>query len=401
MGKVFIVAAKRTAIGSFGGSLKEVPAARLCAEALKAALTQAALEPEAVDQMIVGNVLAAGQGMGPGRQAALYAGLPKEKPAYAVNFLCGSGMKAAMIGATDIRAGDASVVAAAGMENMSQAPYLVKPEVRFGTRFGHREMLDSLLADGLLDVFHGVHMGALAENIARKHRISREEQDLFALRSQQLAREAIGAGRFLGEIVPVQVAQKKQTISFSQDEHPRFDTSLEALGRLKPAFEKEGTVTAGNASGMNDGASALVLASGEALEQRGLKPLAELVGYSQVGNEPAFMGLAPVPAVSWLLQKTGLALGEIGLIELNEAFAAQALGVIIELAEQHGLSREWILERTNVNGGAIALGHPIGASGTRIVVTLLYEMLRRGVTYGLATLCCGGGLGTAVLLRLP
>jgi acetyl-CoA C-acetyltransferase len=401
MSKIYIVAAKRTAIGAFGGSLKDIPAARLCAEALKAALTQAGLGPEAVDQTVVGNVLSAGQGMGPGRQAALYAGLPKEKPAYAVNYLCGSGMKAAMIGATDIRAGEASVVAAAGMENMSQAPYLIKPEVRFGTRFGHREILDSLLADGLTDVFHNVHMGVLAQNIARKHRISREEQDSLALRSQRLARESIEAGRFQEEIVPVQVAQKKQTLLFNQDEHPRFDTTLEALGRLKPAFEKDGTVTAGNASGMNDGASALILASGEALEERGLKPLAEVVGYSQVGNDPAFMGLAPVPAVGRLLQKTGLKLREVGLMELNEAFAAQALGVIIELAEQHGLSKEWILERTNVNGGAIALGHPIGASGNRIVVTLLYEMLRRGVTYGLTTLCCGGGMGTAMLLRLP
>jgi acetyl-CoA C-acetyltransferase len=399
MGKTFIVAAKRTAIGAFGGSLKDIPAPRLCAEALKAALAQAGLEPEAVDQTIVGNVLGAGQGMGPGRQAALYAGLPKEKPAYTVNFLCGSGMKAAMIADTDIRAGEASVAAAAGMESMSLAPYLVKPEVRFGTRFGHLEMLDSLLADGLTDVFHNAHMGVLAENIARKHRISREEQDRFALRSQQRAREAIEAGRFLDEIVPVQVARKKETVPFGQDEHPRFDTTLEALGRLKPAFEKDGTVTAGNASGMNDAASVLILASGQALKERGLKPLAEIVGHTQVGNDPAYMGLAPVPAVIRRLQKTGLELRQVDLLELNEAFAAQSLGVIIELAEHYGVPQERILERTNINGGAIALGHPIGASGNRILVTLLYEMLRRGVEYGLATLCCGGGMGTAMLLR--
>lgn len=399
MGRTFIVAAKRTAIGAFGGSLKDIPAPRLCAEALKAALAQSGLEPEAVDQTIVGNVLSAGQGMGPGRQAALYAGLPEEKPAFAVNFLCGSGMKAAMIADTDIRAGEASVAAAAGMESMSQAPYLVKPAMRFGTRFGHLELLDSLLTDGLIDVFHQIHMGVTAENIARKHRISREQQDRFALTSQQKAREAIEAGRFRDQIVPVEAASQKQTVVFVQDEHPRFGVTLEALARLKPAFEKDGTVTAGNASGMNDGASALILASAEAVKERGLKPLAEIAGHCQVGSDPAFMGLAPVPAVIRLLEKTGLHLRQVELLELNEAFAAQSLGVLIELAEHYGMSVEELLERTNVNGGAIALGHPIGASGNRIVVTLLYEMLRRGAGYGLATLCCGGGMATAMLLR--
>ena len=399
MRRVFIVGAKRTAIGAFGGSLREIPAPRLAAEALKAALAQSGLEPEAVDETIVGNVLAAGQGMGPGRQAALYAGLPKEKPAYAVNFLCGSGMKAAMLGAAAIRCGEAAVVAAAGMENMSRAPYLVDPQVRFGSRFGHLQLSDSLLADGLTDAFHNVHMGVTAENIARKHGISREAQDHFALRSQRLARQAIETGRFLQEITPVPVPRKQETVPFDRDEHPRFDATLENLGRLRPAFEEGGTVTAGNASGMNDAASALILAGEEMVGKRGLRPLAELAACAQVGNDPLWMGLAPVQAVVRLLDQAGLDLGRIDLIELNEAFAAQVLGVIAELGEHYGEVGERILERTNVNGGAIALGHPVGASGNRIIVTLLYEMLRRGSTHGLATLCCGGGMATAVLLR--
>jgi acetyl-CoA C-acetyltransferase len=369
MQKVYIVAAKRTAIGTFGGSLRDIPAPRLAARVIEAALAQSGLEPRAVDETIVGNVLSAGLGMGPGRQAALYAGLPKERPAYAVNFLCGSGMKAAMIGATDIRLGEASVVVAAGMENMSRAPYLLGAEVRYGTRFGDRELRDSMLADGLIDVFHDVHMG-----------------------------EAAAAGRFAEEIVPVEVSGKKETMSFDRDEHLRADASVEGLQRLKPAFEAEGTVTAGNSSGINDGASALVLASGSTVRERGLTPLAEILGAAQIGNDPAYMGLAPVPAVKKLLGGLGLDLKDIDLIELNEAFAAQSLGVFIELGEHYGLDRRWFAERTNVNGGAIALGHPIGASGNRIMVTLLYEMRRRGLSLGLATLCCGGGMGTAVLL---
>jgi acetyl-CoA C-acetyltransferase len=398
MQKVYIVAAKRTAIGTFGGSLRDIPAPRLAARVIEAALAQSGLEPRAVDETIVGNVLSAGLGMGPGRQAALYAGLPKERPAYAVNFLCGSGMKAAMIGATDIRLGEASVVVAAGMENMSRAPYLLGAEVRYGTRFGDRELRDSMLADGLIDVFHDVHMGVTAENVARKHRISREEQDRFALESQRRAAEAAAAGRFAEEIVPVEVSGKKETMSFDRDEHLRADASVEGLQRLKPAFEAEGTVTAGNSSGINDGASALVLASGSTVRERGLTPLAEILGAAQIGNDPAYMGLAPVPAVKKLLGGLGLDLKDIDLIELNEAFAAQSLGVVIELGEHYGLDRRWFAERTNVNGGAIALGHPIGASGNRIMVTLLYEMRRRGLSLGLATLCCGGGMGTAVLL---
>jgi acetyl-CoA C-acetyltransferase len=399
MEKVFIVAARRTAVGTFGGSLKDIPAPRLCARVIGAALAQSGLEAEAVDETIVGNVLSSGLGMGPGRQAALYAGLPKERPAYAVNFLCGSGMKAAMIGAADIRLGEASVVVAAGMENMSRAPYLLGSEVRTGTRFGNRELADSMLVDGLIDVFNDVHMGVTAENVARKHRISREEQDRFALESHRRAAEATAAGRFAEEIVPVEVTRRKETLLFDRDEHVRVDASLEGLQRLKPAFEKEGTVTAGNSSGINDGASALILASETLVRERGLTPLAEILGSAQIGNDPAYMGLAPVPAVKKLLGRLDLHLRDVELIELNEAFAAQSLGVLIELGEHYGLDRSWFLGRTNVNGGAIALGHPIGASGNRIMVTLLYELRRRGLNMGLATLCCGGGMGTAVLLN--
>jgi acetyl-CoA C-acetyltransferase len=399
MERVYIVAAKRTAVGTFGGSLKDVPAPRLAAKVIKAVVAQAGLEPAAVDETIVGNVLSAGLGMGPGRQAALYAGLPKERPAYAVNFLCGSGMKAAMIGATDIRIGEAAVVAAAGMESMSRAPYLVGTQARWGARFGHLSLLDSMLTDGLIDAFNDAHMGALTENIVRKHRISRQEQDRFAAESQRRAVEAIAAGRFAEEIVPVEVTRKKETFPFEQDEHPRADSTLEALARLKPAFEADGTVTAGNSSGINDGASALILASETTVRERGLTPLAEIAGFSQVGNDPAWMGLAPVPAVKKLLSALEVDLRQVELIELNEAFAAQSLGVLIELAEHYGVPRQRLEERTNVNGGAIALGHPIGASGNRIMVTLLYELRRRGLSLGLATLCCGGGMGTAVLLR--
>jgi len=399
MQRVFIVAARRTAIGTFGGGLKDVPATKLAAETLRAALRQAGLEPEAVDQTIVGNVLSAGQGMGPGRQAALYAGLPKERPAYAVNFLCGSGMKAAMIGATDIRVGDSAVVAAAGMESMSRAPYLAGAEIRYGARFGHLDLLDSMLRDGLIDAFNEVHMGVLAENIVRRHAISREEQDRFAAESQRRAAVAIADGRFAEEIVPVEVRRNKEPILFERDEHPRGDSTAETLQRLRPSFEEGGTVTAGNSSGINDGASALILASEAAVRERGLDPLAEIVAFSQVGNDPAWMGLAPVPAVKKLLGSVDMDLKSIELIELNEAFAAQSLGVLIELGEHYGVDRQWLMERTNVNGGAIALGHPIGASGNRIVVTLLYEMRRREAALGLATLCCGGGMGTAMLLR--
>jgi len=396
---VYIIGAKRTAIGTFGGSLKDIPAPQLASIAIKEALKQAGVSPEEVDETIVGNILMAGQGMGPGRQASIYSGIPAEKPAYAVNMLCGSGMKAIMIGATDITAGEADIVVAAGMENMSQAPYLVPYKARFGSRFGNMELVDHMVWDGLTDVFNGVHMGLTAETLAEEFNISREEQDLFAYESQMKAKKAIETGRLKDEIVSITVRTRKDEFVFDTDEHPRFDTTLEKLAHLKPAFKKDGTVTAGNASGINDGASAVILASEKAVEKSGLKPLARIIGWSQAGVDPMRMGIGPVPATEKLLAKTGYSFNDIELIELNEAFAAQSLAVIKGWEKLFGVSRESILEKLNVNGGAIAFGHPIGASGNRIVVTLLYEMKKRNAKLGLATLCIGGGMGTAVLIE--
>ena len=396
---VYIIGAKRTAIGTFGGSLKDIPAPQLASIAIKEALKQAGVSPEEVDETIVGNILMAGQGMGPGRQASIYSGIPAEKPAYAVNMLCGSGMKAIMIGATDITAGEADIVVAAGMENMSQAPYLVPYKARFGSRFGNMELVDHMVWDGLTDVFNGVHMGLTAETLAEEFNISREEQDLFAYESQMKAKKAIETGRLKDEIVSITVRTRKDEFVFDTDEHPRFDTTLERLAHLKPAFKKDGTVTAGNASGINDGASAVILASEKAVEKSGLKPLARIIGWSQAGVDPMRMGIGPVPATEKLLAKTGYSFNDIELIELNEAFAAQSLAVIKGWEKLFGVSRESILEKLNVNGGAIAFGHPIGASGNRIVVTLLYEMKKRNAKLGLATLCIGGGMGTAVLIE--
>jgi len=399
MGKVFIVSAKRTAIGTFGGTLKDIPAPRLGAEAIKAILQDSKVKPEEIDEVIVGNVLMGGQGMGPGRQASIYAGIPEDKPAYAVNMLCGSGMKSIMIGATDIKVGDADLVVAAGMESMSTSPFILPYKTRFGAKFGSFEVQDHMVLDGLTDVFNNYHMGVTAENIAKKHNISREEQDEFAYTSQMKTKAAIEANKFKDEIIPITIKTRKEEITFDTDEHPRFDSSIEKLSKLKPAFVKDGTVTAGNASGINDGASAVLLASEEAVEKFGLKPIAELVGYHQAALDPAYMGLGPVPAIKGVLEKTKIKMHEIELIELNEAFAAQSLGVLTELSDIYGKSKEWFLERTNVNGGAIALGHPIGASGNRIVVTLLYEMKKRNCEYGLASLCIGGGMGTAVIIK--
>ncbi len=399
MSKVFIVGAKRTAIGTFGGALKEVPANRLGAHVIKAAMQHANVKPDMIDESIMGNVLSAGQGMGPGRQAAIYAGIPVEKAAYSVNILCGSGMKSVMIGSTDIKAGEAQIVAAGGMESMSMAPYMIPSTARFGMKFGNGQIFDHMIVDGLTDVFNNYHMGVTAENIARKYSLSRKEQDDFALASQQKAKQAIESGRFSDEIVPYELKVKKDVVYFAKDEHPRYDTTADSLAKLRPAFLSDGTVTAGNASGINDGASALILASEEAVQKYGLKPLAEILSYAQAGVDPSVMGLGPYPAIKKALEKAGLNLKDIQLLELNEAFAAQSLGVIKELCEAYGLSKDWIMERTNVNGGAIALGHPIGASGNRIIVSLLYEMKKRSLNYGLASLCIGGGMGTAVLIK--
>lgn len=399
MSKVYIVGAKRTALGAFGGSLSLVPAFELGGHAIKAALEQASVSPNLLDEVIVGNVLTAGQGMGPGRQAAKFADVPDSVPAYTLNMICGSGMKTVMEAATKIKAGDADLVVAAGMENMSSTPYLVSAQNRFGSKMGNQQLVDTMIHDGLTDAFNSYHMGMTAENVAEKYQINRDSQDAFALRSQQRAVAAIEQGRFVDEIVPVEVHQRRTTSLFTQDEYPRADASLESLGKLRPAFKKEGSVTAGNASGINDGGVAFVVASEKAVKEHGLKPLAEIVSYGQGGLDPAFMGLGPVPAIEQALTRANMTLADVQLLELNEAFAAQALGVMHGLSEKYELPMSWFDDKTNVNGGAIALGHPLGASGGRILTTLIYEMEKREVQFGLASLCIGGGMGTAVLIK--
>lgn len=397
MKKVFIVGAKRTAIGTFGGTLKDVPAVDLGVTASKAAIEQSKVDPKNIEETIMGCILTANQGMGPGRQVSIGAGVPIESPAYLVNMLCGSGMKSTMIGAQDILFGEADLVLTGGMENMSISPYMLD-RARFGYRMGNGAIVDHMIRDGLTDVFNDYHMGVTAENLAEKYGISRLEQDEFALESQNRAKEAIAAGRFKDEIAPVVIKGRKGDVVFDTDEHPR-ETSMEILKKLRPAFKKDGSVTAGNSSGINDGASATILASEEAVGKFGLKPIAEIVAYAQAGVDPAFMGYGPVPAVEKALKKASLDIKAIDLIELNEAFASQSLSVLKGLMEIYGVSKEWLLERTNVNGGAIALGHPIGASGNRIIVTLLHLMEKRNLEFGLASLCIGGGMGTAVVVK--
>jgi acetyl-CoA C-acetyltransferase len=347
----------------------------------------------------MGNVISAGQGMGVGRQAAIYAGIPEEVPAYGVNMVCGSGMKTVMDAVAHIRAGDVSVAIAAGVEVMSQIPFATPSTLRDGNKMGGFEMKDLLINDGLTDVFNQYHMGVTAENIAKQFEISREAQDAFALDSQLKAVAAIEAGKFNDEIVPISVQQRRETVTFAIDEYPKAEATLAGLQGLRPAFDKEGSVTAGNASGINDGASVIIVASQSAVDEYGLEPLAEILGYAQTGIDPRVMGLGPVSAVTQALEKAELSIEQIDLFELNEAFAAQALGVIHGLSAEHHVSTESILAKSNVNGGAIALGHPLGASGNRILVTLVHELKRRGENYGVASLCVGGGMGTAVVIK--
>lgn len=398
MNKVYLVAAKRTAVGAFNGTLSGIAPGDLGAIVVKELLNAANIPANAIDEVIVGNILPAGHGQGIGRQVAIKAGIPVEVPAHLINMACGSGMKALMTAFANIKAGIHHLVVAGGVENMSMAPYLL-PNARQGFRMGHVQALDHMIVDALTDAFNNLHMGITAENIAARHSISREEQDDFAWSSQQKAIAAVDAGRFQDEIIPVEVKTRKETLVFSKDEYPNRSTTREKLATLRPAFKKDGTVTAGNASGINDGSAFYVIASEQAVEQHGLQPLAEVIGIGQGGVDPLVMGLGPVPAVAAALKHAGLQLRDIDLVELNEAFAAQSLGVIKELCEQHNVTPEWILERTNVNGGAIALGHPVGASGARIVVTLIHEMKKRGAEFGLASLCIGGGMGTAVVLK--
>lgn len=391
MNDVYIVSACRTAVGSFGGALKNVPAALLGATVIKEALIRAKVSPECVDEVLMGNVLQAGLGQNPARQAAVKAGIPIEVPSMTINKVCGSGLRAVSLAAQMIKAGDADCIVAGGMENMSLAPYVLNSE-RWGARMGNSEIVDVMVNDGLTDAFNQYHMGITAENVSEKYNITREEQDEFSYKSQLKATSAILEGRFNEEITPVLIPQRKgEAIVFDKDEYPKADTSIEKLSKLKPAFKKEGTVTAGNASGINDGAAALVIASKAFVEKNGLKPIAKILSYDSKGVDPSVMGLGPIPAIKGAIEKSGIKLEDINLFEANEAFAAQALAVCKELNLQ--------ANRVNVNGGAIAIGHPIGASGARILTTLLYELRKREVQYGLATLCIGGGMGTAIVVE--
>lgn len=399
MEKVYIVGAKRTPIGSFLGSLKSVSAVKLASQAIRGALEQAQVQSTDVTEVILGNVLSAGLGQGVARQAAIGAGLSIEVPAYSLNMVCGSGLKAVANGMSMIQSGLAQAVVTGGTESMSNAPFLVDGHIRSGRKMGHMNFTDSMLHDGLTDAFEGYHMGITAENVAREFGISRGEQDQFAIRSQEKAIIAQDSGKFADEIVPVVVETRAGVEEVAEDEYINRTTTLEKMSGLRPAFKKDGTVTAGNASGLNDGASAIVLASGQLAEAQQLPIMAEVIAIGQGGVDPSVMGIGPVPAIKKALEAANLTLADIDLFELNEAFAAQSLAVINELAAESGESVEALSERMNVNGGAIALGHPIGASGNRILVTLLYELKRRNLTYGLASLCIGGGMGLAVIIK--
>lgn len=399
MNKAYIVAAKRSAIGTFLGSLTTVPAAELGATVLKEAIKEAGIQPSDINEVIIGNVISAGLGQNIARHISLDAGIPESVPAHAINMVCGSGLEAVIEAAIRVRAGWGNIFVAGGVENMSAAPYLISGKNRQGVKMGNQTVVDSMVFDALTDAMHGVHMGVTAENIANKYNISREEQDAFALASQEKALAAIQSGRFKDEIVPIEVKERKKTVIFDTDEHAR-KTSMELLAKLRPSFIKDGTVTAGNASGINDGASMCIVASEAAVKENDLKPIAEIVAFGQGGVDPLTMGLGPTPAILHALENANMTLDQMELIELNEAFASQSLGVIHELIEATHVDREELMAKTNVNGGAIALGHPVGASGNRILVTLLYEMAKRGLTYGLASLCIGGGMGVAVIVKM-
>ncbi|WP_043310419.1 acetyl-CoA C-acetyltransferase [Pseudomonas sp. ML96] len=391
MHEVVIVAATRTAIGSFQGSLASVPAVDLGAAVIKRLLEQTGINGGDVDEVILGHVLTAGAGQNTARQASIKAGLPNAVPALTLNKVCGSGLKALHLGAQAIRCGDAEVIIAGGMENMSLTPYITS-SARTGQRMGHGILVDCMIQDGLWDAFNDYHMGVTAENLVEKYGISREEQDAFAAASQQKAVAAIEAGRFVDEITPILIPSRKgDPVSFAKDEQPRAGTTAEALGKLKPAFKKDGSVTAGNASSLNDGAAAVLLMSANKAKALGLPVLARIAAYANAGVDPAIMGIGPVSATKRCLEKAGWQLADLDLIEANEAFAAQALSVGKELG--------WDAAKVNVNGGAIALGHPIGASGCRVLVTLLHEMIKRDAKKGLATLCIGGGQGVALAIE--
>jgi len=392
MRTVVIASAARTPIGSFGGVLSGLSAAELGQHVIREVLLRGGIGADQVDEIIMGQILQAGCGQNPARQAAIAAGIPDHVPAYTVKKLCGSGLKSVALGALEIAAGAADIIVAGGMESMSRAPYLLD-KARNGYRMGNGALVDSILSDALIDAFHGIHMGITAENIADQYRISREEADAFALQSQQKAAKAIIEGHFSREIIPVQIPGRRgeNLLLAAEDEYPRRDTTMESLAKLRPAFKADGVVTAGNSSGINDGAAAVLLMEQGAAGKAGIRPLARVLGWGAVGVDPRIMGMGPVEAVRKALAASGLALDEIDLVELNEAFAVQSLAVIRELRLDS--------RKVNVNGGAIALGHPLGASGARVLVTLLYEMERRGVQRGLAALCIGGGQGIAMVVE--
>ncbi|HEX2150418.1 MAG TPA: acetyl-CoA C-acetyltransferase [Stellaceae bacterium] len=388
MTDIVIAGAARTPVGAFNGGLASLPAHKLGEVAIAEALRRAEVDPKEVSEVIMGQILQAGEGQNPARQAAVAAGIPFERTAYGVNQLCGSGLRTVALGYQAIRAGDSDIVVAGGQESMSQAPHCI--HLRNGVKMGAGELVDTMLKDGLWDAFNGYHMGNTAENVAQRWQITREQQDEFAAWSQEKAEKAQKAGRFKDEIVPVAIQTRRGETVVDTDEHPKHGTTVEVLSKLRPAFDKNGTVTAGNASGINDGGAAVVLMTAEAAQRRGLKPLARIVSWATAGVDPAIMGTGPIPASRMALEKAGWSVGDLDLIEANEAFAAQACAVGKDL----GFDRD----RLNVNGGAIALGHPIGASGCRVLVTLLYEMQKRDAKKGLATLCIGGGMGIAMCL---
>jgi acetyl-CoA C-acetyltransferase len=390
MSDVVIVAALRTAVGKFNGSIAKVAGADLGAQVIKALLARSGVKPEQVSEVLMGQVLTAGIGQNGARQASIRAGIPDMVPAMTVGMVCGSGLKATHLAAQAIKCGDAEIVIAGGQENMSASPHLLQGS-RDGFRMGDAKLVDSMINDGLWDVFNNYHMGTTAENVAKKYNISRREQDEFAAASQQKAEAAQKAGRFKDEIAPVEIITRKATVLFDTDEYIRPGTTAEALGELKPAFSKDGTVTAGNASGINDGAAAVIMMCERKASELGLKPLARVRAYSSAGVDPKIMGMGPVPASQLCLKKAGWTHQQVDLMEINEAFAAQAIGVNREMG--------WDTSKINVNGGAIALGHPIGASGCRILVTLLHEMIRRDAKKGLASLCIGGGMGVAMAIE--
>lgn len=391
MTEVVIVAAVRTPIGSFGGSLKDISAVDLGSLVIKNAIERAGLEPEQVDEVIMGNVLGAGLGQNVARQMSVHAGVPVTVPAFTINKVCGSGLKAVQLAVQAVLCGDAEVVVAGGAENMSQAPYIL-PNQRWGSRIGNATVVDTMLRDGLTDGFEDYHMGITAENVAEQYGITREDQDSFALQSQKRAVAAVEAGRFKEEIIPVEISQRRgEPLVFDTDEFPRKDVSLEGLSKLRPAFQKDGSVTAGNSSGINDGAAVVIVMSAEKAKELGVPVLATIKSYASAGLDPKVMGCGPIYASRKALEKAGLTVADLDLVESNEAFAAQACAVAKELNLD--------LEKVNVNGGAISLGHPIGASGCRILVTLLHEMQKRDAKRGLATLCIGGGMGTALIVE--